>query len=108
MVTDHKALVTLLKGNNKKNKTMFCRMFDRIIPYDFIIEHMPGAKIGRADHLSKHPVAEATRVSLYDNTFTVAKLRSITNSLGYQVQKTTGEEISKSKKLVFSPNEHKI
>ena len=28
-------------------------------------------------------MGEATRVSLYDNTFTVAKLQSITNSLGY-------------------------
>ena len=44
---------------------------------------MPGAKIGLADYLSRHPVGQATRVSLYDNTFTVAKLQSITNSLGY-------------------------
>ena len=44
---------------------------------------MPGAKIGLADYLSRHPVGEATRVSLYDNTFTVAKLQSINNSLGY-------------------------
>ena len=26
VVTDHKALVTLLNGNNKKNKTMFSRL----------------------------------------------------------------------------------
>ena len=75
VLTDHKALVSLLNGNNKKNKTMFSRLtrwFDRIIPSDFVIEHMPEAKIGLADCLSRHPVGEATRVSLYDNTFTVA------------------------------------
>ena len=86
VVTDHKALLSLLNGNNKKNKTMFSRLtrwIDRIIPFDFVIEHMPGAKIGLADYLSRHPVGEATKVSLYDNTFTVAKLKSITNSLGY-------------------------
>ena len=26
MVTDHKALVSLLNGNNKKNKTLFSRL----------------------------------------------------------------------------------
>ena len=59
------------------------RRIDRIIPFDFVIEHMPGAKIGLADYLSRHPVGDATRISLYDNTFTVVKLQSITNSLGY-------------------------
>ena len=38
VVTNHKALVSLLNGNNKKNKTMFSRLtrwIDRIIPFDF-------------------------------------------------------------------------
>ena len=65
------------------------RWIDRIIPFHFVIEHMPGAKNGPADYLSGHPVGEATRVSLYDNPLTVAKLHSITNSLGYYKQKTT-------------------
>ena len=99
VVTDHKALVSLLNGNNKKNKTMFSRLtrwIDRIIPFDFVIEHMPGAKIGPADYLSRHPVGEATRVSLYDNTFTVAKLHSMTNSLGY---------INTNKGIIKAPKE---
>ena len=53
-------------------------------------------------------MGEASRVSLYDNTFTVAKMRSINNSLCYQVQKITGVAISKSSKLVVSANENKI
>ena len=72
------------------------RWIDRIIPFDFVIEHMPGAKIGLADYLSRHPVGEATRVSLYDNTFTVAKLLSITNSLGY---------INTNKGIIKAPKE---
>ena len=111
VVTDHKALVSLLNGNNKKNKTMFCRLtrwIDRNISFDFVIEHMPGAKIGLADYLSRHPVGEATRVSLYVNTFTVAKLLSITNSLGYNEQKTTGGNINKPRKLVVSANERRF
>ena len=44
IVTDHKALVSLLNGNNKKNKTMFSRLtrwLDRLIPFDFQVEHKP-------------------------------------------------------------------
>ena len=110
VVTDHKALESLLNGNIKKKKlfSRLTRWIDRTIPFDFIIEHMPGIKIGLADYLSRHPVGEATRVSLYENTFSVAKLQSITNSLGYKVQKTTGGAISKSKKLVVSANAHRI
>ena len=50
IVTDHKALVSLLSGNNRKNKTMFSRLtrwLDRLIPFDFQVEHKPGAKIGQ-------------------------------------------------------------
>ena len=53
MVTDHKALVSLMNGNNKKNKTMFSRLtrrIDQIIPFDFVIEQMPGVEIGLADY----------------------------------------------------------
>ena len=109
VVTDHKALVSLLNGNNKKNKTMFSRLtrwIDRIIPFDFVIEHMPGAKIGLADYLSRHPVGEATRVSLYDNTFTVTKLQSITNSLGYI--NTNKGIIKASRKSVVSANDIQV
>ena len=87
----------------KENKTISSRLtrwIDRIIPFAFKIELMPGAKIGLADYLS--------RLSLYDNTFTVAKLRSINNSFGYQVQKITGRANSKSNKSIVSANESKI
>ena len=65
VVTDHKELVSLLNGNNKKNKTMFSRItrtLDRLIPFDFEVEHTPGAKIGLADYLSRHPNSEAEPV----------------------------------------------
>ena len=61
VVADHKTLVSLLNGNIKKNKTRFSRLtrwIDRIIPFGFVIEHMPGAKIGLADYLSRHPVGK--------------------------------------------------
>ena len=82
------------------------RRIDRIIPFDFVIEHMPGAKIGLADYLSRHHVGDATRVSLYDNTFTVVKLQSITNSLGYN--NTTKGTIKTSKRSVVSAKDIQI
>ena len=47
-------------------------------------------------------------MSLYDNAFTVAKLHSITNLLGYNKPKNTGGTINKSRKLVVSSNERRI
>ena len=52
VVTDHKALISLLNGNNKKNKTVVSRLtnwLDRLIPFDLHLEHKPGAKTGQAD-----------------------------------------------------------
>ena len=77
VLTDHKVLVTILNENNKKNQTMYSRVtwwIDRIIPFDFVKEHMPGAKIGTADFFSRHPVGEAKRKIRYDNTFTESKV----------------------------------
>ena len=87
IVTDHKALVSLLNGNNKKNKTMFSRLtrwLDRLIPFDFQVEHKPGAKIGLADYLSRHPSLEPQPVSTYDSMFTVAKISRIRSALGFE------------------------
>ena len=87
IVTDHKALVSLSNGNNKKNKTMFSRLarwLDRLIPFDFLVEHKPGAKIGLADYLSRHPSLEPQPVSTYDSMFTVAKISRIRSALGFE------------------------
>ena len=87
IVTDHKALVSLLNGNNKKNKTMLSRLtrwLDRLIPFDFQVEHKPGAKIGLADYLSRHPSLDAQPVSTYDSMFTVAKIGRIRSALGFE------------------------
>ena len=80
IVRDHKALVSLLNRNNKKNKTMFSRLtrwLDRLIPFDFQVEHKPGAKFGFADYLLRHPSSDAKPVSTYGSMFTVAKISQI-------------------------------
>ena len=87
IVTDHKALVSLLNGNNKKNKTLFSRLtiwLDRLIPFDFQVEHKPGVKIGLADYLSRHPCLNPQPISTYDSMFTVAKISRIRSALGFR------------------------
>ena len=89
LVTDHKALVSLLNSNNKKNKTLFRRLtrwLGRLIPFDFAVEHMPGAKTGTEYYLSRHPNNEAKPVSTYDSMFTVANIKSIQSALGYKTK----------------------
>ena len=57
VVSDHKALATVLKSN-KGNKTYSSRLtqwVDRLLPFDFEIFHAPGRTIGIADYLSRHP-----------------------------------------------------
>ena len=105
VITDHKALVSLLKGNSKKNKTLFSRLtrwLDRLIPFHFVIEHKPGAKIGFADYLSRHQ-SEPKPISRYDNLFTSAEQNSIRKSLGFKVnsQPLLNKIGLKHKKLVL-------
>ena len=78
ILTDHKAVVSLLNGNNKKNKTMFSRLtrwLDRLIPFDFQVENIPEAKTGLADYLSRQPSMDDKQVSTFDSMFTVAKIK---------------------------------
>ena len=97
VVTDHKALISLLNSNNKKNKTKFNRLtpwLDRLIPFDFNVKHKPGVKIGLADYLSRTSSKEATPTSTCDNMFTVAKINSIRTNLGFvQSNASSGPEI---------------
>ena len=60
------------------------RWLDRLIPFDFQVEHKPGAKIGLADYLSRHPSLEPQPVSTYDSMFTVAKISRIRSALGFK------------------------
>ena len=84
VISDHKALLTLLNSSPKGNKTFFSRLtrwYDRLVPYDFKVEHRQGSKMGMADYLSRFPSAEAPETSHYDENFTVAKIRMINAAL---------------------------
>ena len=76
VISDHKTLLTLLNSSPKGNKTFFSRLtrwYDRLVPYNFKVEHRQGSKMGMADYLSRFPSAEQPETSHYDENFKVAK-----------------------------------
>ena len=57
VVSDHKALQSVLKANKgiKTFSSRLTRWVDRLLPFDFSVIHAPGRTIGLADYLSRHP-----------------------------------------------------
>ena len=87
VVSDNKALATVLKGN-KSNKTYSSRLtrwVDRLLPFDFEIFHAPGNTIGIADYLSRHPSQiEGKSVKAkksWNNWFTVNHVNNVNSFL---------------------------
>ena len=55
--TDHRALLTALNENrgNKTYQNRLTRWVDRLLPFNFNLERIPGKNMGFADYLSHHP-----------------------------------------------------
>ena len=79
IITDHRALLSILKEHraNKSYNSRLSRWVDRLLPYQFSIEHLPGAKMGLVDYISRNPYQPAKSVSKYDEEFLGATLSSI-------------------------------
>ena len=59
--TDHQALLSALKENreNKTYQSRLTRWVDRLLPFYFTVEHVPGKNMGFADYLSRNPSGKA-------------------------------------------------
>ncbi len=76
VITDHQALLSALRPN-RGNKTYFSRLtrwVDKLLPYNFIVNHQSGEKIGLADYLSRHPTSAPDPVTKYDEEFVIARI----------------------------------
>ena len=77
IVSDHKALQSLLKSNkgNKTYSRRLTRWVDILLPFDFSIVHTPGRTLGMANYLSRHPSeyegASIQAEKLFNDWFTV-------------------------------------
>ena len=63
VITDHCALLSITKENrwNKSYNSRLTRWIDRLLPFQFNIEHLPGAKMGFVVYISRHPSQKAKK-----------------------------------------------
>ena len=54
---------------------------DKLLPFDFTVEHLPGKDMGFVDYLSRHPSGEPVPVSLDDKKFVIASVNHISTLL---------------------------
>ena len=59
---------------NKSYNSRLTRWVDRLLPFDFAIDHLPGSKMGLFDYISRDPQQKAVNISAYDEQLTDAKL----------------------------------
>ena len=87
IISDHKALMTVLKPN-RGNKTFFSRLtrwVDRLLPFEFEVVHVAGRTLGMADYPSRHPSelegATIKAETLWNEWFIVNSVISLNNVL---------------------------
>ena len=87
VVKYHRALLSILKEHrsNKSYNSRLSRWIDRLLPYNFTIEHMPGAKMGLVDYISRNQFARAKKINTYDEHFVVATISKIRDSMKHLI-----------------------
>ena len=83
VLTDHRALLSGLKSHrsNKSYKSRLTRWIDRLLPFDFNIEHIPGTRMGLVDYVSRQPNKKAKSITHYDEEFMVATISRIRDAI---------------------------
>ena len=91
IITDHRALLSIMKQHRsiKSYNSRLTRWIDRLLPFDFNIEHIPGAKMGMVDYISRQPNQEAKVTNKYDDEFAVATIIRIRDDIAAIFVNTT-------------------
>ena len=58
----------------KSYNSRLTRWVDRLLPFDFTIDHLPGSKMGLNDYISRDRQQKSVNTSAYEEQFIVAKL----------------------------------
>ena len=76
ILTDHQALIGAPKDDKytKTAQPRLTRCADKLLPFDFTVEHLPGKDMGFVDYLSRHPPGEPVPVSLDAKKFVIASV----------------------------------
>ena len=90
-ITDHRALLSIVKEHPSKKSynSRLTRWVDRLLPFDFNIEHIPGAKMGLVDYISRQLNQEAKVANKYDEEFAVATITRIRDAIAAIYVNTT-------------------
>ena len=91
IITDHRALLSIMKEHrsNKSDNSRLTRWIDRLLPFYFNIEHIPGAKMGLVDYISRQPNQEAKVTNKYGEEFAVATITRIRDAIAAICVNTT-------------------
>ena len=83
VLTDNRALLSVLKSHrsNKSHNSRLTRWIDRLLPFDFNIEHIPGTRMGSVDYISRQPNQKAKSITQYDEEFMVATISRIRDAI---------------------------
>ena len=91
IITDYRALLSILKErrSNKSYTSRLTRWVDHLLTFDFNIEHIPGAKMGLVDYISRQPNQEAKVTNIYDEEFAVATITRFRDAIAAICVNTT-------------------
>ena len=67
--------------SNKSYNSRLTHWVDRLLPFDFNIEQIPGAKMGLVDYISRQPNQQAKVTNKYDKEFAVATITRIRDAI---------------------------
>ena len=83
ILTDHKAITSALNETygKKSYQSRLSRWADRLIPFDYQIEHIPGSSLGIVDYMSRYPTFEAPLPPSHDELFVIKSIQAFHNAL---------------------------
>ena len=83
VIKGYRALISFMKENrsNKLYNSRLTCLMDRLLPFQFDFEHLPGVKMSLVYYISRHLFQKAKKVSTYDKEFIVAKLKLISATI---------------------------
>ena len=97
LISDHRALLSALNENrgNKTYQSRLTRWVDRLLPFSFNLEHIPGKNMGFADYLSRHHKNEPPPLSEDDTKYII----NLINNLIFGLTKNSIENTSTNRIL---------
>ena len=78
-----------MKKHRSNNSYCLTGWVDRLLPFDFYIEHIPGAKMGLVGYISRQPNQEAKVTNKSDEEFAVATSTRIRDAIAAIYVNTT-------------------